>query len=57
MNDKPISEYKQLRQQMKETRINHRWVKKMRKFGSSDREIAKALGIPEDSPVIQCKSV
>lgn len=36
-----------------ETRVNRRFVKKLRKLGVSNQEIAKALGIPEDSPILQ----
>lgn len=36
-----------------ETTKNRRYVKRLRKLGASKFEIAKALGIPEDAPVLQ----
>lgn len=38
---------------LKTSRENARWIKKMRKLGASNREIAIALNIPEDSLQIQ----
>jgi len=44
---------KKKRQQITaETRENIRHIKKMRALGASNREIAIALGIPEDSPLL-----
>ena len=36
---------------MSATTIDHRYVKRLRKIGASNYEIAQALGISEDSPV------
>lgn len=43
---------KRLQAEMKEARENIRHIKKMRAIGASNREIAIALGIPEDSPLL-----
>jgi len=40
----------QARRIVKETRENIRWVKKLRKLGSSDQSIAEALGITIEHP-------
>lgn len=34
---------------IRQTGENRRWIKKLRKLGASDYEIAQALGISEDS--------
>lgn len=38
---------------MREMRENRRYIKQMLKQNVPDREIAIALGIPEDSPLFQ----
>lgn len=43
---------KRLKAEMNQVRENRRHIKKMRDLGASNREIAIALGIPEDSPLL-----
>lgn len=41
-----------VRELAKEVAANRRWVKKLRKLGASNHEIAAALGITEENPVL-----
>lgn len=45
-------EYNEAREIYKTTSKDRRYVKRLRKLGASNYEIANALGIPEDAPVL-----
>lgn len=44
---------KKAKEAMREMRENRRYIKQMRAKNVPDREIAIALGIPEDSPLFE----
>jgi hypothetical protein len=52
MSKKSTASRRVARQELKRTRDNRRWVKKLRALGASDKEIADALDIPESSPLL-----